>query len=124
MKKDKKIERQGFLDVYTEFTQWLNILGFRSAHYWKEGSTILDYNWTYYDEYIDSLYGVECFIHDIIKLEIRFLRDRNEHKFMFVYSFVDTSSIYSIEDGKELILNEVRRLRDEQLSKLSVMENL
>lgn len=127
MKKTKKelertieiLERQRFLDVYSEFNKWLYSLGFRQGHYWKESATLSDYHWSHYDKDIDSLHSVECYVHDVLKLEIRFLRDRHEHKFMFVGGMGSTSIIYTIDQMKELILNDVKELKNEQLSKLN-----
>lgn len=127
MKKTKKelertieiLERQKFLDVYSEFTKWLYSLGFRQGHYWKESATPNDCHYSHYDKHINALYSVEHYVHDVLKLSIRFLRDRHEHKFMFVGDMGSYSEIYKIEQTKELILIEVRKLRDEQLSKLS-----
>jgi hypothetical protein len=122
MKKTKKeLEiRQRFLDVYSEFNKWLYSLGFRSANT-KEGMGHLSYHYGHYDKHIDSLWSVENYLHDTLKLSIHFLRDRHEHKFMFVGEMGSFSSTYNIEQTKELILNDVRRLRDEELAKLSAL---
>jgi hypothetical protein len=128
MKKTKKqlertveiLERQRFLDVYTEFDRWLLLLGFRSANT-KESMRHLNYHWAHYDKHIDSLYSVEYYFHDTLKLSIHFLRDRNEHKFMFVREMGSCSEATNIEQTKKLILIEVRKLRDEQLTKLSAL---
>jgi hypothetical protein len=130
MKKTKKelklertveiLERQRFLDVYTEFDRWLLSLGFRSANT-KESMEHLNYHWRHYDKHIDSLYSVECYLHDTLKLSIHFLRDRYEHKFMFVGEMGSFSETTNIEQTKELILIEVRKLRDEYLTKLSAL---
>lgn len=128
MKKTKKelertveiLERQRFLDVYSEFNRWLLSLGFRSANY-KESMGHLNYHYTHYDKHIDSLHSVECYLHDTLKLSIHFLRDRYEHKFMFVGVMGSVSETTNIEQTKELILIEVRKLRDEQLSKLGAL---
>lgn len=129
MKKTKKelertieiLERQKFLDVYSEFTKWLYSLGFRQGHYWKESATPNDYHYSHYNKHIDALYSVEHYVHDVLGLSIRFLRDRYEHKFMFIGDIGLYSETYTIEETKELILNDVRRLRDEQLSKLGAL---
>lgn len=126
MKKTKKelertieiLERQKFLDIYTDFDRWLLSLGFRSANT-KESMGHLNYHWRHYDKYIDSLYSVENYLHDTLKLSIHFLRDRYKHKIMFVGEMGSFSETKTIEHTKELILIEVRKLRDEQLSKLS-----
>jgi len=128
MKKTKKqlertveiLERQRFLDVYTEFDRWLLSLGFRSANT-KESMGHLNYHWGHYDKHIDSLYSVECYLHDTLKLSIHFLRDRHEHKFMFVGEMGSSYETTNIEQTKGLILIEVRKLRDEQLTKLSAL---
>jgi hypothetical protein len=128
MKKTKKqfernveiLERQIFLDVYTEFDRWLLSLGFRSANT-EESMGHLNYHWGHYDKHINSLYRVECYLHDTLKLSIHFLRDRNKHKFMFVGEMGSCSEITNIEQTKELILIELRKLRDEQLTKLSAL---
>ncbi len=128
MKKTKKelertveiLERQRFLNVYTKFDRWLLSLGFRSANI-KEGMRHLNYHWGHYDKHINSLYSVENYLHDTLKLSIHFLRDRYEHKIMFVGEMGSCSETTTIEQTKELILIEVRRLRDEQLSKLGAL---
>lgn len=128
MKKTKKelertieiLERQKFLDVYTEFDRWLLSLGFRDVNT-KESMGHLNYHWGHYDEHINSLYSVECYLHDTLKLSIYFLRDRYEHKIMFIGEMGSYSKTSTIDETKELILIQVRKLRDEQLSKLSVL---
>jgi hypothetical protein len=56
-KKDKKFEgRQKFLDVYSEFNEYIESLGFRLGHYWKENTTAHDFHYSFYDKYIDSLF--------------------------------------------------------------------
>ena len=127
MKKIKKeletivgiLERKQFLDVYSKFDEWLSSIGFRSGCY--EQGSYYNYHWSHYDKYIDSLYSVELYLHDTLKLSIRFMRDRNIHKMMFVGEMGSCSETYNISEMKELILIEVRKLRDEQLSKLSAL---
>ena len=114
------LERQKFIDVYAEFDRWLLLLGFRSANT-KESMIHLNYNWGHYDKYINSLYSVENYLHDTLKLSIHFLRDRYENKIMFVGEMGFCSETTTIEQTKELILIEVRKLRDEQLSKLGAL---
>jgi hypothetical protein len=122
MKKSKKelefLERKNFLDVYADFDRWLISVGFKSAKF-KESMDHLNYHWSHYDKDIDSLYSVECYLHDTLKLRINFLRDRYEHKFMFVGEMGSYSKTTNIEQTKELILIELRKLRNEQLSKLN-----
>lgn len=117
------LERKQFLDVYAEFNTWLRSIGFRAGDI-HESSTCLDFHWSHYNEDIDSLHSVECYLHDVVNLAIRFLRDRHEHKFMFVGIMGSSSEVYTLEETKELILNDVRRLRDEQLLKLNALLNI
>jgi hypothetical protein len=124
MKKDLEIqERQKFIDVYSDFDKWLFSLGFRTANT-KESMSVLNYHFRHYDKQIDSLYSVECYMHDILKMSLRFMRDRNEHKFMFVGEMGAHSEILSTEQTKHLILTKVREERDERLNKLNSLIHL
>lgn len=118
------LERKTFLNVYFDFDVWLNTLGFRSGAYYRESSTVLDYHWSHYEKSICSLNSVEHYVHDTLKLSIRFLRDRYEHKFMFVGQMGTTTNVLSITKTKELVLGQVRNLRDEQLAKLGALKNI
>ena len=121
VKKIKEIEeRQKFIDVYTEFNNWLHSLGFKSKH----TCTYMDVNYGWYDDCVDSLYGVEHYVHNILKLSIRFLRYRNEHKFLFVGGGYTFSTVYSLEETKKLILKNVRTLRDTKLKELNTLQNI
>lgn len=113
------LKREKFLNVYSEFTKWIYSLGFRSGHYINESSTINDYHWSHYEKHIDALYSVEHYIHDVLQLSIRFLRGRHKHEFMFVGEYGSFSEVVTLEQAKEIILTDVRVLRDEQLSKLN-----
>jgi hypothetical protein len=123
-KKDIEIlERKEFLDTYSEFTKWIWSLGFRSGNY-KENTTALDYHYSYYNEYIDALYGIEHYINDILNLSIRFLRDTNEHKIMFIGDISSSTTLHTIEQAKELILIKAKKIKTEQLSKLNSLTNI
>lgn len=119
----KHLKREKFLEVYSDFTRWMYSLGFRTGKV-EESSTLEDYNYSHYDNYVDSLYGVELYIQDTLNLSIRFLRDRYEHKFLFTGGIGSHSDVCTLEHAKEIILNEVRSLRDEQMSKLKELENI
>ncbi|MFY8160486.1 MAG: hypothetical protein ACOVNU_04090 [Candidatus Kapaibacteriota bacterium] len=110
-------ERLLFLDVYTEFDRWLSSLGFRTANT-KEGMSLLNYHYTHYDKHIDSLYSVERYLHDDLKLSIHFLRGRYEHKIMFVGEMGTYSETKTIDQAKETISIEMRELINEELTKL------
>lgn len=117
-------ERKVFLDVYHDFNTWLRSLGFRAGKY-TECATPADYHYSWYDKYIDSLHGVELYFHDTLKISIRFLRDRNTHKFMFVAGSIgEHGEVRSIEQVKELLLNKVREIRDEKLAALKELESI
>jgi hypothetical protein len=116
--------RQKFLDIYSLFNAWLLQIGFREGHYWNEATSYADYHYSHYDNEINSLNGVELYVHDVLKLQIRFLRDRYEHKMMFVGDMGSFSKIYNINEAKELILIDVRKIRDDQLAKLNPLLKL
>lgn len=120
---NERLERQKFLDIYNEFDRWLLSLGFRQGHYYKESSTAMDYNYSHYEKYIDSLYSIEHYIHDCLKLSIRFIRDRYEHKFMFVGDFGSHSETHTLKETKEVILIECRTLKAYMLEKYNALPN-
>lgn len=117
MAKNKDEERKEFLNVYREFNEWLGSIGFKSGDY-KETATSMCYHYTHYDKHINSLYGVEMYKHKTLPMKIYFMRDRNEHKFMFVGSLGSCSEVMTLEKTKELILTDLCKLRDEFLSQL------
>jgi len=105
-----------FLHVYLEFDEWLSTIGFEPDRSYK--STPMDYNYSWYKEKINSLYSVEHYINERLKLSLRFIRDRNEHKFMIVGKLGSSSELLSIDEFKELLKKEVIKSRDEELNKL------
>ena len=119
MKEQKIDERLKFLEVYAEFDKWLASFGFRPGHYWTESSTTEDIHYSHYNEHIDALYSVEHYVQDVLKLSIRFLRDRYEHKIMFVAGIGLYSRIYTLEEAKVLILEQVKELRSDLLNALN-----
>lgn len=123
-KKEEIAVRQKFLDVYTQFNNWLREIGFRQGHYWKESSTISDCHYVHYNEHIDSLHSVEHYVHDAVNLSIRFLRDRYEHKIMFVGGMGSYSDVLTLDQAKAQILMDVKRLRDEKLAELKPLLTL
>ncbi len=112
--------RWAFLEVYNDLNRWLAAVGFKS----KMSSTEQDYHYSYYDEHIDSMHSVECYVLEPVKLVIRFMRDRNEHKLMFVAGMVGRSEVMDIDAFKEAILKNVRDLRDEKLKELEPLMTL
>lgn len=122
MTKEEK-DRKEFLIIYSEFDKYLLSLGFRKSTY-NETSTFNDYHYSYYDNYVSSLYGVECFKHDILQFSIRFLRDRYEHKFLLLFVEEKELTTTTIQESKEIILTIVRQLRDEKLLALNKLTNI
>lgn len=114
--------KQKFIEVYSEFNKWLASLGFRRANT-KETMSYLTYHYTHYDKHINSLWGVENYIQDTLNMSIHFLRDRDEHKIMFVGELGSYSETFTIDEVKELILIQFKQIRDEQLSKLTALSN-
>lgn len=111
-------EREKFLLVYSKFTQWIYGIGFRNGHYWDESATALDIYYRCYEQYIDALYSVEHYLHDVLKISIRFLRDRHTHKIMFVNGIRELSKAYTIEEAKEAILTQSRQVKEAKLAEL------
>lgn len=111
-------EREKFLLVYSEFTQWIYGIGFRNGHYWKESATALDVYYASYKQYIEPLYSVEHYVQDVLKISIRFLRDRHTHKIMFVNGIRELSKAYTIEEAKEAILTQSRQVKEAKLAEL------
>ena len=125
MTKKKIKERQQFLDVHQEFYNALSAMGFRMGHYWKESSTYLDVTYEWQRKYIpDSLFGVEHLILDSLNFSIRFLRDFNEHKIMFIGDMYTHSEVYSLAEGMKYIKQEVIALRDKKLSEMALLANI
>ena len=107
--------RVKFLKIYTDFDKWLiNTLYFKDTHI----NGVRDYNYSHYKKYIESLYGVEHYKQDSIRLSLIFIRDRHEHKFMFIGEMGSISKVYTINKFKKLIIEDVKRLRDEKLKEL------
>jgi hypothetical protein len=117
-------ERLRFLDVYSEFNTWLRFIGFRTGHYWNESSTHMDVHYSYYSDVIDSLHSVEHYVHDILKFSIRFLRDRNKHYFVVVGEGYSYSEPLTIDQFKEEILNNLKKIKDHKLSELNSLVNI
>jgi hypothetical protein len=123
MSNKKEFElRMSFLKVYDEFNLWLRQIGFVVKH----SSTTQDFNYSHYDEYVDSMYGVEFYTHPVLKLSLRFVRDNNEHKVMFVGEglFGEHSEVIPLEDVKPNILEAVRQTRDLRLKELEPLLHL
>lgn len=116
MSKSKIQKRQEFLDVYNEFDKWLEKMGFRSGHHWRESTSHLDYN--YWSREIDSLHGVEHYLNDILQLSIRFLRERNNHGFYLTAEMAQRSGLIPIEEFKELILTQCLEIKTNKLREL------
>jgi hypothetical protein len=113
-------ERQKFLDIYNDFDKWLHSLGFRSGNY-RESSNHLAYNYSHYNKKIDSLYGVEVYINEVLNLVLYFNRDRYEHKFMFVGEMGMYSEILSLVEMMDCISKDCRKLKEEILKELELI---
>lgn len=105
------INRKHFIEKYTEFDKWLMSIGFRIGHYWKEPAP---HYYSHYGEIIDSMYSTERYVHDILKTNVCFIRDRNKHLFFNLF----TLKLYTIEQFKDLILEDAKRIKEENLKQL------
>jgi len=111
------LKREAFLDLYTDFNIWLDSIGFRVARY--DESDISSYHYSHYDKFIDSLYGVENYLHNTLKLRLTFMRDRYEHKYMIVDVMGSHSDVMTQEEFKVTMGDLVRKCRDELQAKLN-----
>lgn len=115
MNKSEIKDRQQFIDVYTEFDKWLSSIGFSTVN----TSTHSDYHYEVYNELIDPMYGVEHYQNEILTISIRFLRDRNEHKFIIVTGVLaQHSELLTIDAIKELILGQSIEVKKAKLKEL------
>ncbi len=103
-----------FIEQYNVFNKWLLSIGFKSI----PSNTTLDYHYSSYDKYVDSLHGVEHYSHSILETDIRFLRDRNEHKFLLV-DCGEILETYNISEFKEFIVNVLSEIKNEKLEELN-----
>jgi len=118
MKNKKDLKREIFLEKYSEFNNWLSSIGFKTGSYGK--STVEDYHYSHYNNYIDDLYSVEHYHNDVLDISIRFMRDRNEHKFMLVGGiFGSYSETYNIKEFKKLISENLKTIKKEKIDKLN-----
>lgn len=101
------MKRKEFLDVYNDFNDWLMSIGFRKAKY-DEGS-MGSYHYSHYEKFVDSLWGVEDFIHDVLKIRVNFVRDRHYHKYMIVGGLGAHSEVKSQDEFKTIITDWVKR---------------
>jgi hypothetical protein len=107
-----------FFDVYYQFDEWLSNIGFLIQQNFNMNFLKVEeflnptfHKYCYKSNYIVSLWGFESYNHKFLNHEIHFIRDRNEHKIMFI-EFCSVSDILSLDQAKEFILNNVRKLRD------------
>lgn len=110
-------ERIAFLQVYTDFNNWLHNLGFKVGNF--TDMSPLNFHYSFYDENINSLHSVEHYFHETLKISLRFLRDRYKHEFLSIDGHGGMSDLIPLEEFKTLIRNEVIRVRDEMLTELN-----
>lgn len=124
MTKKELKTRMEFIEKYSEFDKWVLSLGFRNPK-GRETMDVSNYHYSFYNEYIDDMYSVENYLHDVLKLSITFLRDRNEHKFMVVGGiFGGVSETMSIDEFKNFILGQFRTIRDNKMKELEPLMSI
>ena len=111
------LKRKEFINYYVEFNEWLDTMVWRPATY-KERGTPSDFHYHTYDNYIDSLWGIEAYYHDTLNLSIRFMRDRYEHKYMIVGEFGGYSEVKTQDEMKTILGDLVRKHVTELRTKL------
>lgn len=115
----KKLDkRKEFIQVYADFFSWLKTLGYRTANL-KESMQPDSYFYSEYKKHINPFGGIDIFINDILKHKISFILDNSEHKIMFVGGLCQYSEVFSLEEGKALILKDVKELKEEKLKELN-----
>lgn len=113
-------KRKQFLITYnTDFDQWMSALNFKSIR----SNTPADYHYSHYNEFVQALYGVEVFRNEFLNIDVRFIRDFYEHKFMIVGILGGHSEVYSMEKFKSLILEGVNKSLTEIKENLAKYEN-
>lgn len=128
MSKKKKLQeeleyekRKQFLNSYnTEFDQWMSALHFKTIR----SNTVADYHYSHYNEFVKALYGVEVYRNEFLNIDVRFIRDFDEHKFMIVGIMGGYSEVYSMEKFKSLILEGVQKSLKEIKENLALYENI
>jgi hypothetical protein len=108
-------DREKFIEVYQEFISWLYSIGFKAG----SGGSVKDYNYSFYEDKIDSLCAVEHFFIKEIDVSLRFLRDRNEHKILFVDGLGNMSDIYDIKQAKFIILTHCKEAKNDKMNDLN-----
>jgi DNA relaxase NicK len=114
-------KRNRFIEKYQKFDKWLYSIGFRSATF-KENSTYLDYN---YHTDIDTMYAVECYIHDTLKLSIRFIRENKRHIFYVTGGAPYERSVgIKLVDFQKDIFRQVTELKRKKIQELNKIPTL
>lgn len=117
-------ERTEFLDLYNDFNSWLYKIGFKQLN----TNSPADYNYNLYLNYVDSLHAVEHYYNEIFNINIRFLRDRYEHKFFIVHltynDLKNKSNLMNLNELKDLILNELKISKSELDKKNNLMNQI
>ena len=112
--------RMEFLSVYTEFDKWLSLYNFKSMH----SNTTSDYLYSHYSQSIKTLYGVEHYKNDFLRISIRFLRDKDKHVFMFVGDIGSYSEVYEIEEFKNILKKQIEESLTEIKNNLLYYETI
>jgi len=114
-------KRNRFIEKYQKFDKWLHSIGFRSATY-KESSTYLDYN---YHTDIDTMYSTERYIHDVLGLSIRFIRENKRHIFYVTGGAPYERSVgIKLIDFQKDIFKQVTDLKNKKIEELNKIPKL
>lgn len=104
-----------FQDKYNQFDDWLKTVGFKYGNNWKENNKVS----TVIKTKINSLYGVEHYVHEVLNTSIKFIRDKNEHKVVFINKTDENiSPVMNLDDAKKCILNNLIIKRNKKLKQL------
>ena len=113
------LERQSFLDVYSEFNNWLTkYVGFKDKSMAMREGDCMTMNNIIVNE-INTLWGVEHYTIEALNLSIYFARERNRHIFYVVEGFFARSAPLTIEEFKADIVKQVTARREKKMEDLS-----
>lgn len=113
------LERQAFLDVYSEFNNWLiKCVGFKDVSMKIRFGDCNTLNNVITNE-IDTLYGVEHYFIEALNLSLYFARERNKHIFYVVEGFFARSAPFTLEEFKADIVKQITERRNKKMDDLS-----
>ncbi len=116
LRKIEVLERQQFIDVYENFNKWLRQMGYRPAKIIGE-SSLTDNNTLIHS--VDTLWSVEHYVLDALRMHLYFVRERNKHVYYFVHGLFEHSYPHTEEEFKAQILKDTKAKKEAMLNQLN-----